>query len=306
MSKSYKAFAPATISNLSSGFDLLGLALEEPGDYVLASKTDEGIVKITGITGHKDGISLTNNTAVYAVRALLDSLNESCGISLKIDKGYAHSSGLGSSAASAVAAVVATNAVLGKPYKQPIDLLPFAYAGELSVDKNLPMDNVAASLLGGIILSHPHKAPLVLPIPEGIFMTVVRPHIGINTKEERAGLSDHIPLHSHIQQSHNLSSLILGLYRSNWDMISDGLEDVVIEPQRKSLIPFFDDIKNLAINQGALGCSISGSGPSVFAFCNNSLVAENISLAWAKHYGSVSIEHDLYISRINLDGAHIC
>lgn len=306
MSSAYKAFAPATISNLGSGFDLLGLALSQPGDYVTSRPADHGEVRVTKITGFKEDISKTNNTAKAAVEALLTSLASTQGIDLEIDKGYAHSSGLGSSAASAVAAVVATNYVLGKPYKQKEALYHFALAGERSLNASLPADNVAASLLGGIVLSHPLHEPIILPVPQGLHVVIVRPHIRINTIENRSVLPVEVPLSSHTEQTYAMSNLILGLYRSDWDLLRRGLNDHIIEPVRSAYIPHFTELKDIANKEGAFGCSISGSGPSIFAICPNSFCADNISSQWATLLKGRNIAYDTYTSPIDQEGAHLC
>lgn len=306
MGNAYKAFAPATISNLGSGFDLLGLALSAPGDFVTARSNDLGEVRVTKITGYKDGISKTRNTAKSAVEALLTDIDSSQGIDLEIEKGYAHSSGLGSSAASAVAAVVAVNYVLGRPFKQKEELYPFALGGERSLNHSLPADNVAASLLGGIVLSHPVHDPLILPVPQGLHVAVIRPHIHINTVENRTSLPDQISLSALTEQAYALSNLVLGLYRSDWDLLRRGLNDHVIETHRASTIPHFHALKGLAIAEGAFGCSISGSGPSIFALCPNSFCADNISSHWAQLLTTHQMTFDVYTSSINQEGAFLC
>jgi homoserine kinase len=302
----FKAFAPASISNLASGFDLLGLALEKPGDHVIAKFNNDSIVRTASITGYKDSISKEENTALSAVRAMLHDLDITTGIDLEIQKGYAHSSGMGGSAASAVAAVMAVNALLKKPIKEKRGLYKYALIGERSRSPELPADNVAASLFGGIILSHPVHEPIVLPVPQGLFLTVLRPNIHITTTESRALLPAHCSLSQMTEQSYALSSLILGLYRSDWGLIERGLNDHIIEPQRKKGIPHFDDLKQKALSEGALGCSISGSGPTIFAFCNNSFVAETIHTMWSEIMENSGTEHDLFVSGINMEGARVC
>lgn len=306
-----KAFAPATLSNLSSGFDLLGLALNDWGDYVHAQFSPTPGVSISSLTGHKKGVTkdATRNTACVAVTHLLKSLDyKETGISIDIQKGYPHSSGLGSSAASAVAAVVATNALLKNPYKEKRDLLPYALIGERINDPGLPADNVAASLFGGIILSSPDTLhpPMSLPVPLGISIVVFHPKIQTNTIQERKGLSPNVLLSDHIKQNEALACLILGLNSSNWDLIKLGLHDHIIEPQRKSGIPEFDLLKDKALELGALGFSISGSGPALFAFCHNSLVAENIQRDCGAIWATAGLKYSSMISTVNMEGAIVC
>jgi len=302
MFKSYKAYAPATLSNLACGFDLLGMAIEGLGDYVFARETDEPGVVIKEIIGPKKGIDLVNNTATKAVQKLLEALNNPKGISMTIQKGYAHSSGLGSSAASAVAAVVASNAVLGKPFKEKQDLFEFAYAGELSQNPELPSDNIAASLYGGIILSHWHDAHERLPSLPGLTAVIVRQPEAITTSEGRKVLSHSVPLKKAISQTHAMASLVLGFYKSDLDLIRLGLNDHMIEEQRKGYVHNFDEIKSLAISKDALGCSISGSGPSIFALFQNTFLAElfhkEVRVLYPKYF--------THIGQIDQEGAVIC
>ena len=306
----FKAFAPASLSNLGSGFDLLGLALEQWGDYVIARKSMGAGVQVTGISGASSGISkdVKKNTAGHVASLMASAVGYKGGIELVIIKGYAHSSGLGSSAASAVASAIAVNALLGKPFKQKIDLLPFALAGERVNDQLLPADNVAASLLGGIILSSPRDihSPLSLPVPQGLMLTVLKPHLQTATIAERARLDTKVLLQGHVSQSDALACLMHGLYQSNWSLISKGLKDYIIEPQRAPEIPFFYDIQNIAMENGALGCSISGSGPSLFVVSNNSLVAEKAAKECIRPWSDGGIDCDTLVSKVNCRGAKLC
>ncbi|MDX1685008.1 MAG: homoserine kinase [Saprospiraceae bacterium] len=306
MSSGFKAYAPASISNLGSGFDLLGLALEQPGDHVIAHHGEQPGVIVDQIRGFKEGISNEKNSAITAVETLLAHLGRNDSITLTIEKGYPHSSGLGSSAASAVAAVISANALLGKPIKNKRALFPFALAGERHLDKGLPADNVAASLLGGIVLSHPVESPVILPVPEGLVVTIVRPDIDIKTSANRASLPLQVPLSSAIAQTYSISSFILGLYRSDFDLIRRGLKDYIIEPVRSETIPNFAQIQASAMDEGALGCSISGSGPAIFAISNNSLTAENIQSAWRGLLPDDTDPRSSFISKINTTGAYLC
>ena len=300
--RAFKAFAPATISNLGSGFDLLGLAVKGLGDHVIARFSDTHGDITSTISGHKSGIDKTDNTAIVAVRSLLSSLNRNEGIHLDIQKGYPHSSGLGSSAASAVAAVTAVNHLLGKPYKESLDLFPFAYDGEKSMDPHLPSDNVSASLLGGLVLSHFDDTPLRLPLPTGLGVVLIRQPKPIATSEGRGVLSPTVALSGHVHQSHNIASLMIGLYRSDLDLISRGLSDLIIEPQRSSLIDAFDSIQSHALAHGALGCSISGSGPTIFAIFPNTHAATIFSETIMPVYP----EYFILNTTVDMEGAYIC
>lgn len=309
--KAYKAFAPATISNFCSGFDLIGVALNEWGDEVLVRPHPHPGVIISRISGYGSDISKDQNSARTAVQSLLSAVGqEGIGLELEIHKGYLHSSGLGSSAASAVAAVVAANAVLGKPFKQNIDLYPFALAGERHLDPTLPADNVAASLLGGIMLSHPAHDPVRIPHPSGLHLVIYRPeNARIATSAERTRLKPPPSIPVAVEQTHHIASLILGLYQSNWDLIRMGLQDSWITPQRAPGIPHFSSFYRLSLGHGALGSGISGSGPATFAVFMNSTDAESFADEWfhVEHAPSSSMRDEvLLVSQINSIGAYLC
>ena len=307
MNSGIKVFAPATIANVACGYDILGLALEKPGDEIIARFSDsfKGL-KITKITGAKGKLpyDINKNTAGFAAQKLLDHIGFTGGISIEIHKKMPFGSGLGSSAASAVAGVMAINELLKRPLTKR-ELLPFAVAGEQIADGSYHADNVAPSLLGGIILIRDNKTLDVhrLGVPKGLFAVVVYPEIQILTKEARAVLSQKISLEQHIQQSGNLGGLIIGLFNADFELIKRSLSDVVIEPQRAQLIPNFYKIKEAAIQEGALGCSISGAGPSIFALCDNSFIAENTSIAIQREFKKQDIESSIFISKINTEGA---
>lgn len=303
-----KVFAPASVANVACGFDLLGFALDRPGDEIIGKINNQstGLV-ITKITGDNKKLSydIEKNTAGFAAKKLLEYLGEEKrGIEIEIHKKMPFGSGMGSSAASAVAGVMIINELFGKPLSKR-ELLPFAVQGEQIADGAYHADNVAPSLLGGMILIRDNESLDVhrLFVPKGIYAVVIYPHIKILTKDARAILAENITLKQHIAQSGNLGGLIVGLNNSDFDLIKRSLNDVVIEPQRAKLIPHFYEIKNLALSNGALGCSISGAGPSIFALCSNSLIAENILESAKKLLLSLKIDHDIYISTINQEGA---
>ncbi len=308
-----KVFAPATVANVGCGFDILGLAIEQPGDEIIARWSDEPGFRITKITGAKNKLSFvpTENTAGVAALALLadlknDDLLAGRGINLEVHKKMPFSSGLGSSAASAVGAAMAINELLRRPYTKR-ELLPFAMAGEELASGARHADNVAPSLLGGLQLVRDNETLDIhrLHTPRGLYVTVVYPHVSVPTKEARAILSKTVSLKSHVTQSANLGALVTGLFTADLDLVSRALQDVIIEPQRAALIPNFYDIQNTALQNGALGCSISGAGPSIFALCPNSFVAENIAAAMKRIYADAKIAHDVFISPINHEGAKL-
>ena len=307
MNPGIKVFAPATVSNVGCGFDILGFALERPGDEIVARLSPEKGVRITKITGAGGRLPFEpeKNTAGVAVLSFLEHLGDTnVGIELEIHKKMPFGSGLGSSAASAVAGVVAANELLNRPLEKR-DLLPFAMKGESMADGAYHADNVAPSLLGGFILIRNNQELDVhrLPAPKGLVAVVIYPEVEVLTREARKILSDQVSLTKHIEQTGNLGGLIVGLFQSDFGLIQRSLKDVIIEPQRAVLIPCFDEVKTMALSLGALGCSISGAGPSIFALCDNSLVAEEIGKSAEKIFNRSKINCQVFISGINQEGA---
>jgi len=310
MNAGLKVFAPASVANVACGFDILGFALEKPGDEIIARFKDEPGLEITNITGDggKLPYDIEKNTAGFAAQRLLEHLGETeRGIELEIHKKMPFGSGLGSSAASAAAGVMAVNELLRRPLEKR-ELLPFAVLGEQQADGAYHADNVAPALLGGMILIRSNEELDVhrLPIPAGLFATVIYPKVKVLTKKARAVLSETVTLKQSIQQSGNLGGLIVGLYNSDLDLIARSLQDVIIEPQRAQLIPHFHKVKAAALEAGALGCSISGAGPSILALCANSLIAEQVGKAMKNVFDEQAIENELFISPINQEGTIKC
>jgi homoserine kinase len=302
-----KVFAPASVANVACGFDVLGFALEKPGDEIIVRFSDIKGLRITKVTGGKLPSELERNTAGYAALKLLEHLGESDrGIEMEIHKKMPFGSGLGSSAASAVGAVFAVNELLRRPLEKR-DLLKFAVLGESVASGAIHADNVAPSLFGGMTLVRDNDTLDVHRIhtPRGMYATVVYPKVEILTKEARAMLSSEVPLKSMVKQSANLGALVLGMFNSDFGLISRSLQDIVIEPQRAKLIPYFYEVKDAANKEGVLGCSISGSGPSIFALSQNSLIAEQAGDAMMSIYERHKIECELYISPINQEGVSL-
>jgi len=310
MKSGIKVFAPASVSNVACGFDLLGFALEQPGDEVIARLSEEPGVRITKITGAQNRLpyEVKKNTAGVSVLKLLEYLGEkSFGVDLELHKKMPIGSGLGSSAASAVAAVVAVNELLKHPLEKRA-LLPFAAEAEKISSGAIHLDNVAPSLIGGMVLVQKDKPVNAhrLPTPQGLFAAVVHPQVEILTKEARKILHPFIPLDKHVEQSGNLAGLVIGLYQSDFELIRQSLQDVLIEPQRAPLIPHFFEVKEAAMECGALGCSISGSGPSIFALCANSHIAGECGEAMSRIYRDAKLGYSLFLSPINKEGAVVC
>lgn len=308
MSKSVKVFAPASVGNVACGFDVFGFAINQPGDEVIAKLSEESKVTISKITGEGGKLPLDpeKNTAGIAIAQYLQHIESDQGIDIELHKDMPLGSGLGSSAASAVAGVVAANELLGNPLSRK-DLLPFAMAGEQVASGSAHADNVAPSLLGGFILIRSYSPLDVIPIstPAELVCTVLHPQIEIKTEEARKILPKDISLKDAIQQWGDTAGLVAGMMNSDYDLIGRSIHDVVIEPVRSRLIPGFYDVKSAALDAGALGCSISGSGPSMFTLCRNFDGAKKIGSAMQNAFLKNNIESEIYISRINQEGAKI-
>jgi homoserine kinase len=279
--RSVTAFAPATVSNVGCGFDVLGFALDGPGDEVTARFTTSGVT-IDDIIGDENRLprEAARNTAGIAAQALLSALGETRGVALTIRKGLPLASGLGGSAASAAAAVVAVDALLDA--RAPRDLLiACALDGERLGAGSAHPDNVAPSICGGFVLVR-HAQPLdivELPVPAGLTAVVVHPDLEIETAHARALLGDTVPLADAIRQWANMGALVDGLHRSDYALISRALVDTIAEPRRAPLIPGLAEIKRAAVGAGALGSSISGSGPSLFALCRDRVTGDRVAEA---------------------------
>ena len=305
MGKSIKIFAPATVANVGPGYDVLGLALNDIGDYMEISMIDTEEIRI--INSDPDLPTDPDvNVAGVAAKALLNHLKNDQGFDIKINKNVKPGSGLGSSASSAAGAVFGINELLGQPLTKT-ELVTFAMAGETASSGKAHADNVAPSLLGGFTLvrSYDPLDVIKLSYPESLYIAVVHPHIEVKTADSKKMLKKDIPLELAVAQWGNLAGLVSGLANNDINLISRSLKDHVIEPIRSILIPGFDQLQVGALNCGALGCSISGSGPSVFALCENKSVAEKVSKSFDQVLTHLEIAHSTYISRINPEGCKI-
>ncbi len=303
-----RVFAPATIANVGCGFDVMGLALNEPGDEIVATRSVDPGIRITEITGD-DGLLPTDpqkNTAGIGILQLWEELGLEGGLDIEIHKKMPMGSGLGSSAASAVGGVAVLNALLASPLSND-KLLPYALEGERVACGTPHADNAAACLYGGFVLVRSSDPVDVVPIqsPGDLCAAVLHPHIEILTEDTRRILRKNIPLSLAVRQWANVGGLVAGLLKSDYDLISRSLPDVVIEPIRGVLIPGFDAIKHNALESGALGCSISGSGPSIFALCKGAEKAESSGKAMQETLNRLELESDLYISPVNQNGPQV-
>lgn len=305
-----KVFAPATVANVAIGYDILGFAIDEPGDEVIISHGKKKGLHISKITGcqKKLPLDIHKNCAGYAAYKLLEYLGETeRPLEIELHKKMGLGTGMGSSAASSVAGVMAVNEFLGNPLTKR-ELLPFAVLGEQLADGAYHADNVAPSLLGGVVLIRDNESLDVhkIHVPKGIYITMIHPDIEILTRDSRAVLSDQVSLKQMIAQTGNIAGFIIGMNNSDFNLIQRSLTDHVIEPQRAQLIPLFYTLKEMALTEGALGFSISGAGPSMFAFCNNSLIAENIMLKTKEIYSAAKIKCHAFVTKINNEGAIRC
>jgi homoserine kinase len=312
MSETARAFAPASIGNVGVGFDMLGLALAGgAGDRVIATRRDDpGIVieEVRGLHGELHPFLSTDpreNTASIAAQALWDATGASGGVSLKLHKGVPLQSGMGSSAASAVAAVVAVNALLDRPLERT-DLLPYALQGERYASGGLHADNVAPSLLGGLVLCPTVLLPDVvqLPVPAGVMAVLVHPELQVNTAHARRGLARGYSMDQWLQQQGYLAGFIAGCMAGDVELIGRTLRDVVIEPQRAAAVPCLESVKKAAMRAGALGCSLSGSGPSIFALCEER-DALNLASAMEQACRSLGIDCQSWVSPLDAAGARL-
>ena len=312
MSDAVTAFAPASIGNVGVGFDMLGLALAGgAGDRVIATRSETAgisVAEVRGLDGEIHPYLSTDpkeNTASIAAQALWDAAGAAGGASLKVHKGVPLQSGMGSSAASAVAAVVAVNALLDEPLAQE-ELLPYALEGEKYASGGLHADNVAPSLLGGLILCPTVLLPEIvrLPVPAGVSAVLLHPELQVNTAHARRGLAKGYSMEQWLQQQGYLAGFIAACMVGDVGLIGRTLRDVVIEPQRAAAVPCFEDVKAAALRAGALGCSLSGSGPSIFALCEERR-ALNLASAMEQACRALGIDCQSWVSPLDAEGARL-
>ena len=303
-----KIFAPATVANISCGFDVLGCCLDSIGDEMIIRKSTEKGVRISKIVGEKLPLETENNVAGVAALALLSKLNTKIdfGFEIEIYKNIKPGSGIGSSAASAAGTVFAINKLLGEPFSK-LELVEFSREGERLACGSPIADNVAPALFGGFTLvksTDPLKI-IELPTLPDLYVIIIHPQIEIKTSDSRAVLPTTISLEIATRQWANLGSLVHALHVEDFDLFSESLVDYIVEPHRSKLIPDFDKVKQASALAGALGCGISGSGPSMFTFCKGKQIANNVSNAISDIYNNTQIPYHVYSSKINTQGVRI-
>lgn len=301
-----KLFTPATIANVSCGFDVLGLCLDNVGDEMIIRETNEKGVKITKIIGQDLPLETEKNVAGVAVLALLKQLHSDVGFEIEIYKNIKPGSGIGSSAASSAGAVFGVNKLLGEPFTLQ-ELIPFAMEGEKLASGTAHADNVAPALLGGFTLVRSYNPLDIIKIaaPPALYATVVHPQIEVKTADSRSVLKQTVSLKQTVTQLGNLGGLISGLYTEDYELIGRSLHDEIVEPYRSILIPEFENAKKAALEAGALGSGISGSGPSIFALSKGKETAEKVGQSMALIYKNIEIDFDVHVSKINANGIKI-
>ena len=306
MNTGLKVIAPASVSNLACGFDTLGVAVDIVSDEIIGRWVDAPGVRIVEIKGYKNGIpyEADQNIAGITATSLLKYLGEEGrGLELRINKNIPGGSGLGSSASSATAAAVLVNELLNRPLDKR-SLIPFALDGEVCASGSRHGDNVVPAMIGGLVLIRDintydyHR----IYTPPGLFMAVLLPDILISTKAARTILRPDVPLESMVRQAANLGSFVIGMHNSNLELVKRSMEDHIIEAQRKHLIPHFDSIKETALKLGALGCSISGAGPAIFALCQEKLMATDIAEAMKQIYDRHKLDARTFVGAFNQEG----
>jgi homoserine kinase len=306
--KSIKALAPATVANVSCGFDIFGFAVEAPADEVIVTLTNQPGVVIKQITGDEGRLPLdaSRNTSSVAIQAFLKDIDSHQGAEIVLHKKLPLGSGMGSSAASSVAALIAINHLYDNPFTRE-QLLPFAMEAERIACGSAHADNVAPSLLGGFVLIRSYSPLDVtkIPTPPGLYCTLVHPHIELKTEDSRRVLKSSIQMKDAITQWGNIAGLVVGLMKPDYNLITRSLQDVIAEPVRSVLIPGFDSIKATSIQHGALGSGISGSGPTIFSLSNDAATAEKVGEEIQRQFVSMKLKSDVFVSKINQTGARI-
>lgn len=307
--KEIKVFAPATVANVVCGFDVLGFAVNEPGDEVVMRLVDQPGVRLLKITGDEGRLPLDSakNTVSASVQHYLKHLNRpDIGVEIELHKKMPIGSGLGSSSASTVAGLFAINQLMGNLLTAK-ELVPFAMKGEELACGYGHADNVAPALMGGFVLVRSYE-PLdliALPTPSNLFAAIVYPEVDVPTKDARQMIKSKVLLKDAVTQWGNVAGLVSGLFLNDMDLVGRSMKDVLIEPTRSILIPGFDTLRALAMENGAVGFGISGSGPSVFALTKDEETARKITDLQQKHLTQLNIHSNAYVSSVNAEGPRI-
>ncbi len=300
---SIKIFSPATVANVSCGFDVLGICLDVVGDEIIINKSNKPGLRITNIEGEDLPLSIDKNVAGVAAKSYLKKYPSKTGIEIEIYKRIKAGSGIGSSAASAVGTVFGIDKLLKRNSKK-IDLINYALDGEKLASGESHADNIAPAMLGGFTLVRDLNSLdiIKLAVPSELVVTIIHPKIELKTSHARSILRKQVPLKKVVKQTANIAGLISGLYLNDYSLISRSLNDEIIERERSLLIPEYYSLKNAAIDSGALGCGISGSGPSIYALSKGNKIANEIASSFKSVINKLGIDYDIYISKINQNG----
>lgn len=306
MDKALRIFSPATVANVGPGFDILGFALNDPGDELRIEKIPGGVHEIINRTSIILPTDPAENVATVALDAMLGALGSTQGFRITLLEKIPPGSGIGSSAASAAGAVFGANSLLGNPYG-PHELIPFAMKGEQAASGDAHADNVAPALLGGFVLvrSYDPLDIVGIPVAERLHCSVVHPAINISTEGSRKILKTSVPLKTAVMQCGNVAGLMTGLITGDFRLIRDSMHDVIAEPARSFLIPEYKKVKEEALRAGALGCSISGSGPSLFALSETDETARRVADAMFLVFSKAGIDCRCFVSEVNPDGMRV-
>lgn len=304
--KTIRVFAPATISNVGPGFDLMGFAIEKPGDILTIRKNELRKIKIINNTEFNLPSDPDENVSGVAAMALLKELNIEEGFDIIFEQKIKPGSGIGSSAASCTAAVFGINELLGSPLSL-MELIPSAMKGEFLASGSIHADNIAPAMLGGFVLIRDYSPFDIIPIstPGKLICVIVHPEIEIKTSESRKLIPSELPLSTCLRQCGNIAGLVTGLNTSDYELIGRSLNDAIAEPVRAPFIAGYEELKKEVVKAGAIGANISGSGPSVFAFCTDEKIAAKISSVMADSFNKKNIKNNVYISKICGSGTRI-
>lgn len=303
-----RAFAPATVANVCCGFDVLGFAVDFPGDEVMLTLNESNEVTLSKIVGDGGRLPLdaSKNTAGVAVQSFLKSIGKQQGVEIELYKNLPLGSGMGSSAASGVAALVAINHLMGNPLTRE-QLVVHAMEAERIACGSAHADNVAPCLMGGFVLVRDYYPLDVIKIPatENLYATLVHPQIELKTSDSRRVLKPTVNLKDAIAQTGNIAGLMIGLTSNDYPLISRSLQDKIAEPIRSAFIPGFEQVRNESVKAGALGCGISGSGPTMFALSTNHATATKVGEVMQLEFLKSNLKSEVYVSKVNQEGARI-
>lgn len=307
MNKKIKAFSPATVANVSCGFDILGFAIDSVGDLLELESNNSGEIKILNIIGPGNlPTDPDKNVCGVIAKAMLKKAKSNLGLNMILKKGIAPGSGMGSSAASSAVTAFAVNEILDKPFTQK-ELVEFAMLGEKLASGTAHADNVAPAIYGGLVLirSYDPLDIIKIPVPDALFCTVIHPQIELRTEVSRDILKKEIDLSLAVKQWGNVAGLISGMHTANYELIGRSMKDFIIEPIRSVLIPGFKELTAKAKSAGALGSGISGSGPSIFSLSKGEKDAQNVANAMKTEANKMGIPFDIHVSKVSKKGSQI-